>query len=288
MSILTRDDTRLIVQGITGREGSYHTRQMMLYGTNVVGGVTPGKGGEWEHGKPVFDTVTAAIDATGANASLIAVSAPAAADAIYEAIDAGMALIVCITDGIPVLDMVRVYTYLQGHSARLIGPNSPGILSPGECSIGIIPTGIARAGTVGIVSRSGSLMYEVISALTDADIGQSTCVGIGGDPVIGTRFVDVLQMFEDDPQTDRIIMLGEIGGRDEIAAAEYIKARITKPVSALIAGRSAPAGVRMGHAGAVVDEPASTAIEKIDALRSAGVQIADTPVRLADLIINEL
>jgi succinyl-CoA synthetase alpha subunit len=284
MAILADKNTRLLVQGITGREGSFHTEKMIEYGTNVVGGVTPGKGGEWVHGKPVFDTVKAAKEATDANASIIYVAANFAADAMFEAIDAGIDLIVCITEGIPVYDMLRVYDYLKHTKSRLIGPNCPGLLTPGQAKVGIMPGYIAKPGNIGVVSKSGTLTYEVVYALTEAGMGQSTCVGIGGDPVIGTNFVDVLEMFENDPQTEKICLMGEIGGRAEIDAANYIKAHMTKPVAAFIAGRTAPPGTRMGHAGAIVEGGEGTAEEKIEALRAAGVRIADNPEEFPELL----
>jgi succinyl-CoA synthetase alpha subunit len=273
-----------MVQGITGREGNFHAKQMIEYGTNVVGGVTPGKGGEWVHGRPVFDTVKKAIDATDANASVIYVAAPAAADAIYEAVDAGLELIVCITEGIPVLDMMKIYDYLKYRDSRLIGPNCPGLLTPGQTKIGIIPGYISRPGSVGVVSRSGTLTYEVVYALTHAGMGQTTCVGIGGDPVIGTNFVEILQMFEEDPETEKVVLIGEIGGQAEIDAAEFIKARMTKPVAAFIAGRSAPPNIRMGHAGAIVEHGQGMADKKINALLAAGVRVADSPEQIPHLL----
>ena len=285
MAILADKHTKLLVQGITGREGSFHTEKMIEYGTNVVGGVTPGKGGEWVHGKPVFDTVKAAREVTEANTSIIYVAAPFAADAMYEAIDAGIELIICITEGVPVADMMKVYAYLQQHpQSRLIGPNCPGLLTPGQAKVGIMPGYIAKPGNIGVVSKSGTLTYEVVYALTQAGLGQSTCVGIGGDPVIGTTFVDVLQMFEDDPQTEKICLMGEIGGSAEIVAAEFIKSKMTKPVAAFIAGRTAPPGTRMGHAGAIVEGGEGTAEEKINALREAGVMIADNPEKFPQLL----
>ncbi len=285
MSILVDDETLLIVQGITGREGSFHTAQMIGYGTRVVGGVTPGKGGEWMHGKPVFDSVATALEATGANATIIYVSAASAADAIYEAIDARTPLIVCITEGIPVIDMLKINEYLRHYPySRLIGPNCPGILTPGRSKVGIMPGFIGRPGRVGMVSRSGTLTYDVAYRMTQIGIGQSTMVGIGGDPIIGTSFVEVLEMFEDDPETNLVVMLGEIGGRAEIDAANYIQAHMTKPVFACIVGTSAPERTRIGHAGAVVIEPETSAAAKIEALRAAGVIVADTPDELVDLL----
>lgn len=284
MAILADKNTRLLVQGITGREGSFHTKQMIDYGTNVVGGITPGKGGEWVHGKPVFDTVKKAVDATGANSSIIYAPASVAPDAIYEAVDAGIALIVCITEGIPILDMIKVYDYVKRSNSRLIGPNCPGLLTPGQAKVGIMPGYIATPGNVGVVSKSGTLTYEVVYALTQAGMGQTTCLGIGGDPVIGTNFVDALRMFEDDPETEKVVLIGEIGGRAEIDAADFIQAHMTKPVAAFIAGKSAPPGTRMGHAGAIIEGGEGTATEKIAALNAAGVKVADNPEQIPDLL----
>ncbi len=284
MSILVDKNTRLIVQGITGREGEFHTRKMIEYGTTVVGGVTPGKGGEWVAGVPVFDTCKEAVDATGANASIIYVPARFAPDAILEAADAGIPLIVCISEGIPVLDMVRVRAYLDQRSVRLLGPNCPGLITPDEAKVGIIPGHICVPGHVGIVSRSGTLTYEVIYALTNRGMGQSTCVGIGGDPINGTSFIDVLEMFEDDPLTDQVVLIGEIGGSDEERAAGFIAARMTKPVTAFIAGRTAPPGRRMGHAGAIVEGGAGTAADKIAAFERVGVRVAQHPEEIPELV----
>lgn len=284
VSILVDGETRVIVQGITGREGSFHTRQMLHFGTKVVAGVTPGKGGEWAVSLPIFDTVQLAIEATEATVSVIFVPPPFAVDAIYEAVDAGISLIICITEGIPIMDMMKVRDYVKRQQCRLLGPNCPGVLVPGETSVGIMPGDIGISGTVGVVSRSGTLTYEVVYALTTHDLGQSACVGIGGDPVLGTTFVDVLEMFEADPGTDRIALLGEIGGRAEIEAAEYIKAYMTKPVAAYIAGKGAPEGRRMGHAGAIVAGREGTAEAKIEALSLAGVRIADNPEKIPDLL----
>jgi succinyl-CoA synthetase alpha subunit len=284
MAILLDSTSRVLVQGFTGREGKFHSQKMMEYGTTVVGGVTPGKGGEWVHGKPVFDTVKACVDATDANVSMILVPAPFAADAIFEAIDAGIPLIVCLTEGIPINDMAKVYEYLKNSSSRLIGPNCPGLLTAGQAKVGFMPNYIAQPGNIGVVSKSGTLTYETVAAITAAGFGQTTCVGIGGDPIIGTSFVDVLQLFEDDPQTEKVVLMGEIGGRAEIDAAEYIKAHMTKPVVAFIAGRSAPEGTRMGHAGAIVEGGQGTAQQKIDALREAGARIADNPEHIPDLL----
>jgi succinyl-CoA synthetase alpha subunit len=288
MSILVNKNTRLIVQGITGSEGLFHTTQMMLYGTNVVAGVTPGKGGEWvmEGKVPVFDTVRAALDTTGGNTSVIFVPARFAPDAILESVDAGIELIVCITEGISVLDMMRVRAYLDTRNVRLVGPNCPGLLTPGEAKVGIIPNNIAIPGNVGIVSRSGTLTYEVLYALKGAGRGASTCVGIGGDPVNGTNFIDVLEMFEADPHTDQVVMIGEIGGTDEERAADFIARRMTKPVVSFIAGQSAPPGKRMGHAGAIIEGGAGTAADKIRALEAAGVRVARHPEEIPQLLAS--
>jgi succinyl-CoA synthetase alpha subunit len=284
MSILVNKNTRLIVQGITGREGEFHTRQMVEYGTKVVGGMTPGKGGEWVANVPVFDTVKEAVEATGANASVIYVPARFAADSILEAADAGIPFIVCITEGVPVLDMIRVRACLDQKGTRLLGPNGPGIITPGECKVGIIPGHITTPGGIGVVSRSGTLTYEVVYALTMRGMGQSTCVGIGGDPINGTNFIDVLQMFESDPNTEAVIMIGEIGGSDEEKAADYIKTKMSKPVVSFIAGRTAPPGKRMGHAGAIIEGGSGTAEGKIKALEAAGVRVAQHPEELPYLL----
>lgn len=286
MSILVNNKTRLLVQGITGNEGLFHTTQMAAYGTNVVAGVTPGKGGEWVlDGKiPVFDSVSLAVETTGANTSVIFVPARFASDAIYEAADAGISLIVCITEGIPVQDMMRVRNYLDQKDTRLVGPNCPGLLTPGESKVGIIPGDIAIQGNVGVVSRSGTLTYEVLYALKQADMGVSTCVGIGGDPVNGTNFVDVLRMFEEDPLTDRVVLIGEIGGTDEEKAAEFIADRMTKPVAGFIAGQTAPPGKRMGHAGAIVEGGSGLAADKIKALETVGVKVAKHPEEIPVLL----
>jgi succinyl-CoA synthetase alpha subunit len=284
MAILIDKDSRVIVQGITGREGNFHSLKMIEYGTQVMGGVTPGKGGEWVHGKPVFDTVKAAVEATDANVSMILVPAPFAADAIYEAIDARIELIVCLTEGIPILDMTGVYEYLKNSTSRLIGPNCPGLMTPGQAKVGFMPNYVGKPGNVGVVSKSGTLTYETVAAMSAAGFGQSTCVGIGGDPIIGTTFVDVLEMFENDPQTEKVVLMGEIGGRAEIDAAEFIKAKMTKPVVAFIAGRSAPPNTRMGHAGAIVEGGQGTAEQKIEALRAAGARIADNPEHIPSLL----
>jgi len=286
MSILANRNIRLLVQGVTGNEGLFHTQQMMYYHTNIVAGVSPGKGGDWVlDGKvPVFDTVKNAVEVTDANASVIFVPAKSAADAIFEAADADLKLIVCITEGVPIFDMMRVKEYLRTKNTRLIGPNCPGILSPGECKVGIIPGNISIPGNIGIVSRSGTLTYEVLLSLNKANKGVSTCVGIGGDPVKGMGFIDVLELFEADAKTDAVILIGEIGGNDEEAAAEYISRKMTKPVAAFIAGLSAPPGKRMGHAGAIIEGKTGSADGKIEALRNAGVQIAEFPEQLAEMV----
>lgn len=286
LSILVNKDTRLLVQGITGQEGLFHTLKMLQYGTNVVAGVTPGKGGEWVlDGKiPVFDSVKVAVEATGANATVVFVPARLAADAMYEAGDAGIPLLVCITEGIPVHDMIRVRQFLEQKSIRLVGPNSPGLLSPGESKVGIIPGDLAIQGGVGVVSRSGTLTYEVLNVLKQNERGVSACVGIGGDPIIGIGFVDVLQMFEVDAHTEQVILIGEIGGNEEELAADFISREMTKPVVAFIAGRSAPAGKRLGHAGAIIDGDTGLASVKIEALRAAGVRIASYPEEIPALM----
>jgi succinyl-CoA synthetase alpha subunit len=280
MSILVNKNTRLICQGITGKAGAFHSEQCKAYGTNLVGGVTPGRGGETALGVPVFDTCTEAVKATGANATMIFVPAGGAADAIMEAADAGIAVIVAITEGIPVLDMARAVAYLEAHhpAARLIGPNCPGVITPGECKIGIMPGYIHKPGRVGVVSRSGTLTYEGVWQLTNLDIGQSTCVGIGGDPVNGTSFVDVLAMYEADPDTDAVLIMGEIGGNAEEQAAEFkASGRFTKPMAAFIAGQTAPPGKRMGHAGAIISGGSGKAEDKIAALEGAGIRVAKSP-----------
>ncbi len=285
MSILVDKNTRLVVQGITGREGAFHTEQMIAYGTQVVAGVTPGKGGGWAVGNvPIFDSVHEAVEATGANTSIIYVPARGAPDSILEAADAGIGLVVCITEGIPTLDMVRVRAYLDTSKTRLIGPNCPGVITPGEAKVGIMPGHIHTRGPIGIVSRSGTLTYEVVYALSLRGIGQSTAVGIGGDPIIGTTFVDVLQMFEMDPDTQQVVMIGEIGGTDEERAAEFIAARMTKPVTTFIAGQTAPPGKRMGHAGAIISGGKGTAADKRAALVAAGVRVAHHPGEIAEMV----
>jgi succinyl-CoA synthetase alpha subunit len=285
MSVFIDRATRLVVQGITGRDGSFHAKQMLEYGTNVVAGVTPGKGGQKFEGKvPVFDTVAEAAAETGANASVIYVPARFAADAVYEAADAGIKLVVCISEGVPVLDMTRVMPYLRERNARLIGPNCPGAISPGRCKVGIIPGPICREGKVGVVSRSGTLTYEIIHQLTRAGMGQSTCIGIGGDPIIGTNFIDCLAAFEADPDTEAIVMIGEIGGTDEQQAAEYAAAHVGKPIVGFIAGQTAPPGRRMGHAGAIISGASGTAAEKIAAFERAGIGVMKRPADVVPLL----
>jgi succinyl-CoA synthetase alpha subunit len=285
VSIFIDKSTKLVVQGITGRDGSFHAKQMIEYGTQVVAGVTPGKGGQMFEGTaPIFDTVHDAVQATGANTSVIYVPPMYAADAIMEAAAAGVQFIVCITEGVPVLDMTRVYPFVKEHGARLLGPNCPGLITPGESKVGIIPGRICAPGPVGVVSRSGTLTYEVVNALTKAGIGQSTCVGIGGDPINGTNFIDCLAAFEKDPNTKAVAMMGEIGGTDEQEAADFVKNHMTKPVVGFIAGQTAPPGRRMGHAGAIISGSAGTAAEKIEAFKAAGMGVAQRPVDLVELI----
>ncbi|MBM3153487.1 MAG: succinate--CoA ligase subunit alpha [Chloroflexi bacterium] len=286
MSILVDKNTRLLVQGITGNEGLFHSQQMLAYGTKVVAGVTPGKGGDWVlDGKaPVFDSCNSAVEATGVNASIIFVSARFAPDAIFEAADAGIPFIVCITEGIPVQDMMRVREYLDQKQVRLLGPNCPGLLTPGEAKVGIIPGDIAIPGNVGCVSRSGTLTYEVLYALKQVKMGATTCVGIGGDPVNGTNFIDCLQMFEDDPHTEKVVMIGEIGGSDEEKAAQFIASKMTKPVVSFIAGQTAPPGKRMGHAGAIIEGGSGSAADKVKALEAAGVKVARHPEEIPSLL----
>jgi succinyl-CoA synthetase alpha subunit len=285
MSILVNKDTRLLVQGITGREGAFHTEQMIAYGTKVVAGTSPGKGGGWAVGNvPVFDTVAEAVQATGANVSIIYVPARGAPDAILEAADAGLPLVICITEGIPALDMLKVRAYLDHSKTRLIGPNCPGLITPGQAKVGIMPGHIHMHGNVGLVSRSGTLTYEVVYALTLRGIGQSTAVGIGGDPINGTNFVDVLDMFERDAETRQVVMIGEIGGTDEEKAAEFIASRMTKPVIGFIAGQTAPPGKRMGHAGAIISGGKGTAADKIAALKNARVRVARHPGEIAEMV----
>ncbi len=284
MSILVDANTRLLVQGITGREGSFHTEQMVEYGTPVVAGVTPGGAGKSVAGVPVFNTVAEAVRSTGANTSIIYVPARFAPDAIYEAVDAGIALVICITEGIPVNDMVPAFAWVRQRGARLIGPNCPGLITPGQAKVGIMPGFIHATGPIGLVSRSGTLTYEVVDSLTKVGLGQSTAVGIGGDPIIGTSFVDVLELFQADPATEAIVMIGEIGGTDEEDAAAFIRERVTKPVVGFIAGQTAPPGKRMGHAGAIISGGAGTAASKMEALTAAGVSVARTPSEVPGLL----
>ncbi len=285
MSVFIGKETTLVVQGITGRDGSFHTKQMMEYGTRVVAGVTPGKGGQtFEGSVPIFNTVADAVAATGANTSVIYVPPMYAADAIIEAADAGIGLVVAITEGVPVLDMTRVYPFVKEKGARLLGPNCPGLISPGESKVGIIPGRICTPGPVGVVSRSGTLTYEIVYQLTRAGIGQTTCVGIGGDPINGTNFIDTLAAFEADPATKVVCMMGEIGGTDEQEAARFVKEKMTKPVVGFIAGQTAPPGRRMGHAGAIISGSAGTAAEKIEAFEQAGMGVARRPIDFVDLV----
>ena len=288
MSILIDQNTKVIVQGITGRDGSFHAKQMKAYGSHVVGGVTPGKGGQNVEGIPVFNSVKEAKDATGANAAVIYVPAKFAKEAMLEDIQNGIELIICITEGVPVLDMVEVKTALNKSKCRLIGPNCPGLISPGKCKIGIMPGHIHTSGGIGVVSRSGTLTYEVVYNLTINHMGQSSCVGLGGDPIIGTRFIDVLKLFQDDPETKGIVMVGEIGGGDEQLAADFIKSYVKKPVVSFIAGRTTPAGKRMGHAGAIISSGESTAEAKMEILRNAGVHVIDFPDEIPQALAQRL
>jgi len=288
MSVLVDQNTRLLVQGFTGKEGTFHAQQAIAYGTTVVGGVVPGKGGSKHLDLPVFDTVAQAAKETGANASVIFVPPPFAGDAIMEAADAGLALVVCITEGIPALDMVKAWEFLKGKSTRLIGPNCPGIISPGKCKIGIMPGHIHKEGNVGVVSRSGTLTYEAVGQLTKLGIGQSTCIGIGGDPIIGTNHIDALKLFNEDPDTTAIVMIGEIGGSAEEAAAAYVKAHVKKPVIGFIAGQTAPPGRRMGHAGAIIAGGSGKASDKIKAMEDAGITVCSTPAEIGEKVQSRL
>jgi succinyl-CoA synthetase alpha subunit len=288
LSVLVDKNTRLVVQGITGKEGTFHTRQMLEYGTNVVGGVTPGKGGTTHEGIPVFNTVADAVNEAGANASVIYVPPAFAADAIMEAADAGLALVVCITEGIPALDMVKVKEYLADKRTRLVGPNCPGVISPGKCKIGIMPGHIHKEGRVGVVSRSGTLTYEAVGQLTALGLGQSTAIGIGGDPIVGTTHLQALALFQDDPETDGVVMIGEIGGTAEEEAAAFAKDNVTKPVVAFIAGQTAPPGRRMGHAGAIIAGGKGTAAEKMAALEEAGIRVVHSPADIGQAMKDAL
>ncbi|MCW5981749.1 MAG: succinate--CoA ligase subunit alpha [Bryobacteraceae bacterium] len=288
MSILIDENTRVLVQGFTGKEASFHSEQSMAYGTNIVGGVVPGKGGQTHLGKPVFDTVAEAVRQTGANASVVFVPPAFAADAVMEAADAGLALVVCITEGVPTADMIRVWEFLQKRPARLIGPNCPGIISPGKCKIGIMPGHIHKQGHVGVVSRSGTLTYEAVAQLTNLGIGQSTCIGIGGDPIIGTTFLDAVRLFNDDPDTHAIVMIGEIGGNAEETVASYIAENVKKPVIGFVAGQTAPPGRRMGHAGAIISGGSGKASDKIAAMKEAGITVCDTPAEIGEKVRSRL
>jgi succinyl-CoA synthetase alpha subunit len=284
VAVLLDGTTKVMVQGITGKEGAFHTLRNRSYGTQVVAGVTPGKGGQDVEGIPVFDTVADAAEATGATSSLVFVPARFAADAILEAADAGLSLIVCITEGIPILDMARVYNYLRGKGHTLVGPNCPGLISPGKANLGIIPAEITLEGSVGLVSRSGTLTYQIMNELTQRGIGQSTCIGIGGDPIVGTGFVEALTLFQDDPQTETVVLIGEIGGADEERAAAFIQERVTKPVVAYVAGFTAPPGKRMGHAGAIITGSKGTAQAKAEAFEAVGVKVGRNPTEVAELV----
>ena len=288
MSVLVNENTKVFVQAITGSEGSFHTQQMLEYGTKVIGGMTPGKGGQKVEGVPVFNTVAEGVEATGANASIIFVPEPFAADAIMEAADAGLELVICISEGIPEADMVKAYHYIQARSTRLIGPNCPGIISPGKCKIGIMPGFIHQPGSVGIISRSGTLTYEAVGQLSDRGLGQSTAIGIGGDPIIGTRFIDALALFKDDAETDAVVMIGEIGGTAEEEAAAYVKAHYDKPVIGFIAGRTAPPGRRMGHAGAIISGGKGTADDKMATMQEAGIRVCESPAEIGETVEEAL
>ncbi|UCG91934.1 MAG: succinate--CoA ligase subunit alpha [candidate division WOR-3 bacterium] len=284
MSILVNNDTKLVVQGITGRDGSFHTRQMLNYGTKVVAGVTPGKGGIDIEGIPVFNTVAEAVEKTNANTSVIFVPSKFAVSAIYEAIDAGITLIVCISEGIPTIEMVKITAYLKHKDCRLVGPNSPGVVSPGQAKVGILPGHIFKKGAVGVISRSGTLTYEIVDHITKVGLGQSTCIGIGGDPIIGTKFIDCLELFANDNDTEAVVIVGEIGGRDEQDTAYYIKENFKKPVFGFVAGKTAPPDKRMGHAGAIISGTSGTAAEKVKIFKECSIKVGDTPAEVADLV----
>jgi succinyl-CoA synthetase alpha subunit len=288
MSILVDKNTRLCIQGVTGNEGQFHGRQMIEYGTNVVGGVTPGKGGQSSLDRAVFDTVHECVAATGANASVIYVPAAFAPDAVFEAIDAGIKLVVCITEGIPTRDMINVFWEARSNGVTLIGPNCPGVITPGQCKVGIMPGHIHKPGRIGVISRSGTLTYEVVNELTVNGLGQSTCIGVGGDPIIGSTFVDLLAMFEADSGTDAVVLIGEIGGTDEETAAEFVRTKMSKPVVAFIAGKTAPPGKRMGHAGAIISGGMGTAADKVKALTAAGIHVAERPDQISGLVNEAL
>lgn len=288
MSVLIDENTRLLVQGFTGKEATFHSEQMLAYGTNVVGGVVPGKGGQTHLDRPVFNTLKEAVRETGANASVIFVPPAFAADAIMEAADAGLGVVVCITEGIPTADMIKAWTFLAGRGTRLIGPNCPGIISPGKCKVGIMPGQVHKPGYVGVVSRSGTLTYEAVGQLTNLGIGQSTCIGIGGDPIIGTNFVDAVRLFNEDPDTHAIVMIGEIGGNAEESAAAYIAANVKKPVIGFVAGQTAPPGRRMGHAGAIISGGSGKASDKIAAMRAAGITVCETPAEIGEKVKSRL
>ncbi len=288
MSILVDENTRLVVQGITGRDGSFHTKQMIDYGTRVVAGVTPGKGGQVVEGVPVFDTVREAVDSTDANASIVYVPPAFAVDAVYESVAAGIELVVCITEGIPVLDMTKLYRYVKENGVRMIGPNCPGVISPGKSKVGILPGHIFEPGPIGVVSRSGTLTYEIVYQLTSGGFGQSTCAGIGGDAIIGTDFIDCLELFEADEETQGVVLIGEIGGNDEQRAAEYIESQMKKPVVAFVTGQTAPPGKRMGHAGAIIQGSGGTAQEKIETFEKSGVRVAKKPDEIASILAEQL
>ncbi|MCK5916287.1 MAG: succinate--CoA ligase subunit alpha [Deltaproteobacteria bacterium] len=288
MSILVDKNSKIVVQGITGSEGMFHAQQCILYGTKVVAGVTPGKGGQKMDEVPVFNTVDAAVKATGANVSLIFVPPPFAADAIMEAVDAGIALVVCITEGIPTLDMLKVKAFMKGKEARMIGPNCPGIITPDAAKVGIMPGFIHKAGKVGVISRSGTLTYEAVAQLTERGLGQSTCIGIGGDPIIGSQFIDLLELFEADPDTEAVVMIGEIGGSAEEEAAQFVSDKMTKPVIGFIAGQTAPPGRRMGHAGAIIAGGKGTAAEKMAAMTKAGIHVVNSPADIGETVVKAL